>query len=986
MQTEAAAPSQDRPEPPAPDFGDRLEALFSRLAAEHIEIGIRERILAGRLTAELVAARQADAIPNERWQFLLRSHLTPVLAKSPEQIDAVRHAFADAFRAEQRLAPKPERESRPIPLKEVLPGGPGRTTIEWNWATVVTSLVALLALAMVAAAVMFWPPPPPSHPPEWDSTPASQTRPGPTTSDPPLDRLTRAEVPALATPGESLSMPVWLSVSIILLPWLAFTCWLLRRPRRFKAYLRRRTPGRPPLLHNLVVQASENIAREHVSLARAALRLGRSREGISREIDVEATVAATARAAGFPHVVLTALRRTPEYLVLIGTQGAEDHSAKRMDRLAADLAAQNLSVTRYFIAHDANLCFQDPDSSYFRLDDLAALYPDHCLIFLGAGDQLLNPGTLATWPWADAITAWPRRAILTPRPIEEWGRSEIVLARLFDGPPLPATSEGLLRLAEAFERREPQSVDLFKVGPDPVRHTWSTRPLRWLTPARQDDAASAALEQELREYLVDDRGQFDPAAFCWLAACALYPALRWDLTIYLGLNLRTPCPGGGPSGVVLYSEARALRLAALPWFRHGFMPDWLRRRLIASLPASVFTQATLLLDDLLGRAVNASGDNYDAIRLRIAQDRPDPSATRPERDEVFLEALSKADALALKAPRNLSELVSGLKHPFLAREWGLSAVVEGRSIEALHRMIFIGLAALLLVAPFVIYPVFLMKVLCFALFACAFNLLLGYGGLLSFGHAAYFGMASYVSAYTAKHWGLTPELAILLGTAVAAVLGAAFGSLAIRRQGIYFAIITLALAQMVFFFSLQAPGFTGGEEGIQAVPRGKLFGLLSLADDRVLYLVVAAIFFGGLLLIYRIIHSPFGQVCKAIRDNEPRAFSLGYRAAHKLAVFVLSATLAGLAGATKAIVFQLASLTDVNWPMSGEVVLMTLVGGMGTVFGPIAGAAVIIAMENYLAHLGSWVLVVQGVIFVACVLLFREGIVGVISKRLRQPL
>jgi branched-chain amino acid transport system permease protein len=314
-------------------------------------------------------------------------------------------------------------------------------------------------------------------------------------------------------------------------------------------------------------------------------------------------------------------------------------------------------------------------------------------------------------------------------------------------------------------------------------------------------------------------------------------------------------------------------------------------------------------------------------------------------------------------------------------------VSEGREVHALPRMIFIGLAVVLVAAPFVIYPVFLMKVLCFALFALAFNLLLGYGGLLSFGHAAYFGMASYVSAYTAKYWGLTPELAILLGTVTAGLLGLVFGALAIRRLGIYFAMITLALAQMVYFFSLQTPGFTGGEDGIQAVPRGRLFGVLSLADDRVLYFVVAAIFFGGLLLIYRIIHSPFGQVLKAIRDNEPRAISLGYRAAqYKLTVFVLSATLAGLAGATKAIVFQLASLTDVNWPMSGEVVPMTLVGGMGTVFGPIAGAAVIISMENYLAQLGSWVLVVQGIIFVACVLLFREGIVGVIGKRLRQPL
>ena len=311
---------------------------------------------------------------------------------------------------------------------------------------------------------------------------------------------------------------------------------------------------------------------------------------------------------------------------------------------------------------------------------------------------------------------------------------------------------------------------------------------------------------------------------------------------------------------------------------------------------------------------------------------------------------------------------------------------ETRDDEALHRLIFIGLAVALAAAPFVLYPVFLMKVLCFALFACAFNLLLGYGGLLSFGHAAYFGAASYVSAYTAKTWGLTPELAILLGTLTAAALGALFGSLAIRRQGIYFAMITLALAQMVFFFSLQAP-FTGGEDGIQAVPRGHLFGLVSLADDRTLYWLVAAIFLLGLLLIYRIIHSPFGQVLKAIRDNEPRAISLGYRASqYKLAVFVLSATLAGLAGATKAIVFQLASLTDVHWTMSGEVVLMTLVGGMGTVFGPIAGAAVIVAMQNYLAQFGSWVLVIQGVIFVVCVLLFREGIVGVLGRWIKRPL
>lgn len=303
-----------------------------------------------------------------------------------------------------------------------------------------------------------------------------------------------------------------------------------------------------------------------------------------------------------------------------------------------------------------------------------------------------------------------------------------------------------------------------------------------------------------------------------------------------------------------------------------------------------------------------------------------------------------------------------------------------------HAYIFAGLLALVLVAPFFLYPIFVMKVLCFALFACAFNLLLGYGGLLSFGHAAFFGMASYVSAHAAKVWGLTPELAILSGTAIAALLGLVIGSLAIRRQGIYFAMVTLAFAQMVYFFSVQAP-FTGGEDGIQAVPRGHLFGLVSLADPLTLYFVVAAIFFFGVLLIYRIIHSPFGQVLKAIRENEARAISLGYKVnRYKLGVFVLSATLAGLAGATKAIVFQLASLTDVYWTMSGEVVLMTLLGGMGTVFGPIVGATIIVTMQNYLASAGDWVTIIQGVTFVVAVLLFREGIVGVLSKWFRKPL
>ena len=258
-----------------------------------------------------------------------------------------------------------------------------------------------------------------------------------------------------------------------------------------------------------------------------------------------------------------------------------------------------------------------------------------------------------------------------------------------------------------------------------------------------------------------------------------------------------------------------------------------------------------------------------------------------------------------------------------------------------------AMAVVLAVAPHIgIYPVFLMKALCFALFACAFNVLIGFGGLLSFGHAMFLGTAGYVCAYAAKKWGFPPELSILTGTLASALLGLVTGALAIRRQGIYFAMITLALAQMVYFFYVQAP-FTHGEDGIQAVPRGKLFGLLDLSNTLAMYYVVLAIFLAAFLLIYRIVHSPFGQVLKAIRENEPRAISLGYDAErYKFLAFVLSATLAGLAGATKAIVFQLASLTDVHWTMSGEVVLMTLLGGMGTIFGPVVGAFTIIGIEN----------------------------------------
>jgi branched-chain amino acid transport system permease protein len=296
------------------------------------------------------------------------------------------------------------------------------------------------------------------------------------------------------------------------------------------------------------------------------------------------------------------------------------------------------------------------------------------------------------------------------------------------------------------------------------------------------------------------------------------------------------------------------------------------------------------------------------------------------------------------------------------------------------RILYIVLFLLACAAPFVIYPIFLMKCLCFALFACAFNLLIGFTGLLSFGHAMFFGFAAYVCGHAAKVWGLTPEVSILLGAASGAAIGYVVGWLAVRRQGIYFAMITLALSQMIYFICVQAP-FTYAEDGIQSIPRGKLFGIFSLANDTAMYFFVLGVFIFGFWLIYRTIHSPFGQVLKSIRENEPRALSLGYDVdKYKLLAFVISAALAGMAGATKSLALGLATLTDVGWQMSGEVVLMTLLGGMGTILGPALGASIIVTMQNYLSGFGSWVNIIMGATFVVCVLAFRRGIVGEIAN------
>lgn len=303
-----------------------------------------------------------------------------------------------------------------------------------------------------------------------------------------------------------------------------------------------------------------------------------------------------------------------------------------------------------------------------------------------------------------------------------------------------------------------------------------------------------------------------------------------------------------------------------------------------------------------------------------------------------------------------------------------------------NRIFLVILLALALVIPWVVYPVLLMKILCFGLFAAAFNLLLGYVGMLSFGHAAFLSTGGYITGYVMSEYGLTTELGILIGTAASALLGYVFGKLSVKREGIYFAMVTLALAQLVFFLYVQAP-FTQGENGLQGIPRGKLFGFVDLSNNMTMYYLVLAIFLAGYWLIHRTIHSPFGQVLKAIRENEPRAISLGYNVRnYKLMVFVISATLSGLAGATKALVFQLESLTDAHWHMSGEVVLMTLVGGMGTVFGPLVGAGLIIGIENVFSggDLGSYIHIIMGVIFIVCVLLFRNGIVGELNRVLKN--
>lgn len=328
----------------------------------------------------------------------------------------------------------------------------------------------------------------------------------------------------------------------------------------------------------------------------------------------------------------------------------------------------------------------------------------------------------------------------------------------------------------------------------------------------------------------------------------------------------------------------------------------------------------------------------------------------------------------------MSVAIESKKHVSVVRE-------RRQAARRRNRVFFLAFVGVMLLAPLAVYPVFLMKLLCFALFACAFNLLLGYAGLLSFGHAAFLATGGYITGhFLTQYSGMPTEVGILIGTLASAALGLVFGILAIRRQGIYFAMITLALSQLVFFVFLQS-GFTGGENGLQGVPRGKLLGLIDLKNNMNIYYFVLAIFLFGYLVTYRVVHSPYGQVLKAIRENEPRAISLGYNTdAHKLLAFVISAALAGLAGSTKTVVFQLASLGDAHWHMSGEVILMALLGGVGTIMGPFVGASIVVSLQTYLSAspLGDWVHVILGAVFVFCVLLFRSGIVGWFSRLIQR--
>ncbi len=762
-------------------IGDRLEILFERLQINDIECGVRERVAAGRIVAELAASESIKS------PLVLRSRLQPLLAKSAEQGVVFRQAFDGVFGAGDAAAHQ-------LALLLAGLGAAGDSSVyrrQWEEPTTPridarsTALTAFILAALFAVAYYMMPRPAAIGPAALPAATGGQLAPATSSGSRSLvatdvealvrhlvvhveadgrtslvelsQRLSASDVTggtprgwitrlarhiardprerfdlegddlrhivnalaeagqpgrfalredvdaarawtiktapssatpperaaALPPPSEASIAPWWLPAGMLGVPLLVFGGWHVRRRLRRKDYLRSRTPERPPLLHDLIVRTGDALMAERNVLHQAARRMSRTRSGAAVMLDEAATVEMSARAAGNIRPVFRPIRHAAEYLALITRRGEDDHSALRMERMARDLEKVGLDIVVCFMAHDANLCYTNPDGAMYRLDELSEVYPQHALLFLGSGDQLLNPETRSPWPWASAIERWPVRAILTPRPHEEWNRRELSLAQLFGAPPMRATSRELLRLSDFIELQRAPNPESASVPDHPARRTWAHRPLRWLDPATPDDDTWNRLQSELKgdgpdrlgAYFVNASGQFDQPAYWWLAACAIYPAVRWDLTVYLGLKLAAPARGSsGEMLVPLYTEERALRLAELPWFRHGQMPDWLRRRLIDQLPERIRNEAVRLLQEILDRAVKPDGSGFDDLRLRIARDAPDLTAERPERDEVFLDTLSKSDPLALRASHRLSRLLRRPDDPFAIREWLAAAL------------------------------------------------------------------------------------------------------------------------------------------------------------------------------------------------------------------------------------------------------------------------------------------------------------------------
>jgi hypothetical protein len=495
--------------------------------------------------------------------------------------------------------------------------------------------------------------------------------------------LLEAQQNALPPVGHSIAWWFVLIVAALPLPWAVR--WLMGRRERRKAYLRRRPPKVTPVIQKLVVRSSSASSRELLAMTRSAQRMSNRRHELEWELDIERTAVKTAEGAGLFQPVYRRRAIDTTYLFIIATRGeivlssqeehgremierAKDHDAARLDRLVGALASSGVELDRYFMAGDTNLFFSRPGGRYYTLSDLASRHPYHALIFLGQGDAFLNPATMNPWPWSQDVDAWEERAVLTPAPLEEWGRREFSLSRLFNWPIGRASTEGFMRLASYIERGYASDPERLVLQPHTERPSWVSNSKRWLMPGRVDEETWEMLRRELMAYFSCRAGELDKAAYLWLCACAVYPAVRWDLTNYLGLSLQEGGDGQASAGTPIYTEERALRLAQLPWFREGYMPDWFRRRLIDDLTDSDRKHVGFLLEDILNRAQMFDERDVDSIKLQIALDRPDPNSDRPLTDEVFLDFVAQEDVLTPQAPLDLLERLAALPDRFGIQE------------------------------------------------------------------------------------------------------------------------------------------------------------------------------------------------------------------------------------------------------------------------------------------------------------------------------